>query len=882
MTSKTDKLRAVFLTALMIGSVFAAGVAFTGGAAAAATNVSLSDTSVQSGTDVSGTFTNDTSSPNDADMVIVLDENGDGFFNDSEANVTTAATSGTFSGLSTDGLSEGDYTVYAFQNGTVNDGDDLEANAGAQTTLTIDNTAPSARKATHYDSTGNGTVIEVAYDESIVQNTSEGIDIDVGLEGQDDLTGLGAAAVNTTDGRLEINTSGTVYNNVANVTVNSGIEDSTGNAVSSDAIDVTFASTTVNTNNGGTTFESFTGSMVAIEGDEGDSFDVEGPSVSTTRGTGANSQVYVLNTEGFETGQYNITNNNNAEDDVVLDLGSLGLEVSPDADSYTTEDAVTAELSSDTIDREVLVEVLDADDEVVDSSEATIDSDGAASVDFGTLSAADGYTLRVTDDNTGVSATSDSFNVTEAAAASAGFVDSGVTVDRGDIGTINVSLTNSDTATVVLGSEAANYEVDFTVTDGDGDGYVAVDVNTYLTTEGGAYSVADSEDSLTIGNETTLSDVLADSTYDMSVVEGDSTSAEADALGTFTVNPRSSAEMQIWTAPQNADDIVASVSQDDTIASGDYVVHQVQTSGIYGLLEDTGGSDATAKLFNAIGNDELGVTINQTVASTGANENPVTLDLSAIDNNDGLTVVSNSTSENVYIAVDTGELATETGDPVEVGDEFTAQFSVNEDTGLVSSNQTTTATFTVDEGAEAGTEFDSDEVTVTNADNQTVSGETTLAPGTTFTVRVQSTETSGEPFIIPDDEVVVQDDGTFTAELDFSDTTVNSTFEGRVRLGSSTLDSLTGEVVESAGDGTDETTTEAPDTTTEAPDTTTEAPDTTTEAPDTTTEAPDTTTEAADTTTEGGDGEDGGSIPGFGVGIALVAVLGAALLALRE
>jgi len=30
MTSKTDKLRAVFLTALMIGSVFAAGIAFTG------------------------------------------------------------------------------------------------------------------------------------------------------------------------------------------------------------------------------------------------------------------------------------------------------------------------------------------------------------------------------------------------------------------------------------------------------------------------------------------------------------------------------------------------------------------------------------------------------------------------------------------------------------------------------------------------------------------------------------------------------------------------------------------------------------------------------------------------------------------------------------
>jgi len=36
MTSNSDKLRAVFLTALMIGSVFAAGIAFTGSAAATA------------------------------------------------------------------------------------------------------------------------------------------------------------------------------------------------------------------------------------------------------------------------------------------------------------------------------------------------------------------------------------------------------------------------------------------------------------------------------------------------------------------------------------------------------------------------------------------------------------------------------------------------------------------------------------------------------------------------------------------------------------------------------------------------------------------------------------------------------------------------------
>jgi PGF-CTERM protein len=57
----------------------------------------------------------------------------------------------------------------------------------------------------------------------------------------------------------------------------------------------------------------------------------------------------------------------------------------------------------------------------------------------------------------------------------------------------------------------------------------------------------------------------------------------------------------------------------------------------------------------------------------------------------------------------------------------------------------------------------------------------------------------------------------------------------------------------------------------------------TVDAPVMTTETMETTemmepTEAGDTT----DGESGGSVPGFGIGIALVALLGAALLAVRQ
>jgi len=63
---------------------------------------------------------------------------------------------------------------------------------------------------------------------------------------------------------------------------------------------------------------------VVLEGNAGDSFDVEGEGVSRTRGTGAGSQVYVLNTENFVGDEYNITNNNNNAE-TTLDVSELGL-----------------------------------------------------------------------------------------------------------------------------------------------------------------------------------------------------------------------------------------------------------------------------------------------------------------------------------------------------------------------------------------------------------------------------------------------------------------------------------------------------------------------------------------------------------------------------
>jgi len=106
-------------------------------------------------------------------------------------------------GLSTDGLDEGDYTVYAYQNASLNDGADLDTNAGQPTTLTIDDTSSELRKATHYVSNNSsiGATIELAFNDTVDASTIDAADITVGFADgtESDLRGS-ASAGSASDG----------------------------------------------------------------------------------------------------------------------------------------------------------------------------------------------------------------------------------------------------------------------------------------------------------------------------------------------------------------------------------------------------------------------------------------------------------------------------------------------------------------------------------------------------------------------------------------------------------------------------------------------------------------------------------------------------------
>ncbi|MCF2206124.1 major cell surface glycoprotein [Halobacterium salinarum] len=141
------------------------------------------------------------------------------------------------------------------------------------------------------------------------------------------------------------------------------------------------------------------------------------------------------------------------------------------------------------------------------------------------------------------------------------------------------------------------------------------------------------------------------------------------------------------------------------------------------------------------------------------------------------------------------------------------------------------------------------------------------------------------------------DDNTITVELLQGDTSVeiNSTEEWNnngqwsVDVPLSNVEPGNYTVEADDGDNTDRQNVEIveeleePDQTTVQDDNQTTTTMTTTEPTETTTEMTTTQEETTENGSEGtSDGESGGSIPGFGVGVALVAVLGAALLALRQ
>ncbi|WP_075936957.1 BGTF surface domain-containing protein [Halosegnis longus] len=857
MTDTNTKVRSLILTALMVVSVFGGSIAFAGAAAAANTNVDSASISA-SPNSVGNSATHEVlfTPTNDIDVqTYSIDYTGTGV---DVSNVGTEDIVAFGEDTNNDGLIDEDYT-------------DSGSNAGGVNSVNINN-GEEVVIDTSSSQTVTGTVI-LQFSDAVNPSSTGDYSVNIALDPSTPdaeadrtltitSTDTSDQASRTTDGETtpaDGDTAGPVVFQ--------------GQTVVATGYD---SGETVNLRRGtpgesNSFVEQYTADSAGkVDIDTGD---LSTANYFTVDEDGDASTGTYPGTAEFEVAQQTLTT---AVDPAAFDTDETQSELTVDTNRGGNFDIIVSsdDLSNSELDTLYggLDSMMDVDDDGEDEVVLQDASDGLAeNLDVSNLEAG---TYNITHDVADTTATDDiMFDVSEAGEGTAAFASSAVSEERGDVLEFTVNLDNTDSAFVTVGGSDVNYEVDLTVTDGNGDGEVTVQLDTSeaayyggsgsvtVNNEQGAYSAAPVEsgddDSVTVENVDAPTDrldtPLAAVDYDLSVALSENGNEEDVAV--FSLNERSTDAAATWIAPKGTtysdglEDVTAAVSDRSTVALEDHVIVQVEASGIYSYINEQSDFGTNGVSLTAMQTD--------TTANTAANE---------FNAGDAAAIVFDADNDTFYAVFNTAS------NNIEAGDDYEVTFEVNENNPYIANadaTETVTTTFTVEE-REASFDVNSDEqVQVEAASGQAISGETNVAPGTELTIRARA---SGDSPFLKTADATVQSDGTFSGTFDFSGVSENTTF-------ATTVPNLITESVEGVVGGATDTSTPTP-TPEPATDTPTPTPEPATDTP-TATPTPE---PATDTPTEGGDDatETSGSQPGFGGAVAIVALAGAALIALRR
>ncbi|WP_266078326.1 BGTF surface domain-containing protein [Haladaptatus caseinilyticus] len=434
---------------------------------------------------------------------------------------------------------------------------------------------------------------------------------------------------------------------------------------------------------------------------------------------------------------------------------------------------------------------------------------------------------------------------------SAAFTDSTVSDDRGDV--IEITVRTNEAATVNIGSKAEGFWVKANVTGGK----TTLALNTYR---------ADGNDSVTLvegglrGKVDTLvpseAGPLQTGTYDMNVTIDGIT----QDVGSFTVEERetgsartlvlpASTDLASFESPADLEKAASTTDANGTIASRDRFVFALDVSGLAGFIHDASldGSDENVSIAFYESNSERNTVPNEFDGADVTEVEPERLRL-------------DEETDTLYLVVDTAKHG------MEVGDEYDVTFEIGADNSMVTDVETATTSFRVVE-RRVTLDYDGDVLIV--ADETTIGGKTTLAPGTT--INVTAFDEGKKPFFWPATPVVTEN-RTFGATFDFGAVTSGTEFTIELRDQGKTTRGIVASTPVTIVQPTTTTTT-TPTTTMTTTATTTATTTTTGTAPPTSisTDAPIT----AQTVSQGG-------LPGFDVTVALVALVAAGFLVVRR
>jgi PGF-CTERM protein len=752
----------------MVLSVFAMSASFAGAAAAQADDVEVNPDVVDLADEDTEIDVTVSHGEDDEQVAIAIADEDDEVVH-SEESATDDGESTTLS-VDVSALAEGEYTVYAEAGAEADvaapdEGDDIGdfGDVDAEATLTITDDEEETHELTvnvdglEDDDAATVTVSdedgEVASQENVTDSAVFDLeDGDYTIEASAEGYAADSAEV-TIDGAAETETLELGDFGVESSTVFQG-EDLTA-TVPSDA-DVELRSGEA----GDSSFEQ------QLTNDDGvidiDTSGLEGDYVIRIDGEDSEDHEFevAVQTLDAEFDEERVLNEgDNTEAELELDSNRIGYDVEVTADGLSS-----SELESIFGDS---VEEATDDGVILASDDTSADFDG---IDAGEYE----FTIEVTDTDAEAEAT---IEVAEFGDAIASFDESVYQEHAGDIAEFTVKLSNTDSANVVIEEEDTNYEAELEVEDVDEDDEVTVYFNTYLAGSGdeGAengdvfYTDEDSDDIVTLVHEDTEAfewedgERLLPASLNMELyVDGDSETGDRVDLATLILKQGSLDDAATGVAPKDADldtveDITDAVTKTDEVAEEDQLIFAFEASGIFGHLD--------AEQFDGHFNLLIEQTNNQYDDGEYLGERA------------DYDLVQDPENDRFFVVVETNpEL------DVEAGDEYMVTFEVDEDYPYFDEDDEKKKDF----GTSVSTEFTvversvefigldkEDTLRVAISDEAKISGEATAAPGTD--IRVQIEATGDSPFLMHD-TVEVDSDGEFTATFDTSDQNVDQEF----------------------------------------------------------------------------------------------------------
>jgi len=486
----------------------------------------------------------------------------------------------------------------------------------------------------------------------------------------------------------------------------------------------------------------------------------------------------------------------------------------------------------------------------------------------------------------------------------------------GDIAEIVVSASNTDEGNLIIGNEDdSNYQANVSIDFGDLD-QVTVYFNTYAAgnSDFGEVVWLDDDDldegaSIELEYETDDIDGILDiGDYEMTVsanTDFSETIDNPDDVASLFIEERSTDDLNIWTAAdvsvedildEDDDDqlaaVVTAIENDlitpaDTIAHDDFVVHQLEASGLKGLFkyaESETGAETLGEQFIELATNEtlaadleadtiIQLRVRETRDSVGPNAQRDSIDFTETD----VTVLHDEDGDQYFILLNTDEIELVNGEIEKDEDyEFDIRFELrderlldvdedDDDLEVVDYYQQLNTAFELVERDGSFDLTDDDMIEVEAGEEQLITGTTNVAPGSEVQIRIRGT--GDARFSKSQSEIVVDADGNFAGEFDFSDRNVDDEFTATLRNVVTEDDNPQedGIVVESVDEVDDDDMDDMDDADDEPADDHDDMDDDA---------AADDDEEQVDETED--------DTPGFGAIVALLAVLGAAFLATRR